>query len=54
MAAYYDRLYLSTWFDFLLIEGVWLRSVARGFYGKSLGVLLKSNPDWSAAILRVA
>jgi len=46
MAAYYAKLHLSTLFAFLLIDGIWLGFVARKFHGRSLGVLLKTNPNW--------
>lgn len=51
MIAYYAKLYFSTLLAFLLIDGIWLGLVARGFYGRYLGYLLKTNPSWFAAIL---
>jgi uncharacterized membrane protein len=36
---------------FFLIDLVWLGVVARGFYAKQLGELLKSPPNWTAAII---
>jgi len=51
MVAYYVKLYFSTLLAFLLIDGIWLGLVARGFYGRYLGFLLKPNPNWLAASL---
>jgi len=51
MIAYYAKLYLATLFAFLLIDGIWLGLVARGFYGRYLGYLLRPSPNWFAAIL---
>ena len=51
MAAYCDKLCLSTRSAFLLTEGVWLGFVARKFYGRYLGFLQKPNPNWLAASL---
>jgi uncharacterized membrane protein len=49
MIAYYAKLYFLTLVAFLVIDGLWLGLVARGFYGKYLGFLLKANPNWAAA-----
>ncbi len=38
-----------TLFAFLVIDGLWLGLIARGFYGKYLGFILKANPNWAAA-----
>jgi uncharacterized membrane protein len=51
MIAHYVKLYFATLLAFLVIDGIWLGLVARGFYGRHLGYLLKPNPDWFAAIL---
>ena len=51
MVAYYAKLYLATLFAFLLIDGIWLGLVARGFYGRYLGYLLRPSPNWFAAML---
>jgi len=51
MVAYYVKLYFSTLLAFLPIDGIWLGFVARGFYGRYLGFLLKPNPNWMAASL---
>jgi uncharacterized membrane protein len=51
MVAYYAKLYLATLFAFLLIDGIWLGLVARGFYGRYLGYLLRPSPNWFAAVL---
>lgn len=49
MITYYAKLYLLTLVAFLMIDGLWLGLIARGFYGKHPGFLLKSNPNWVAA-----
>ena len=51
MVAYYAKLYFAMFFAFLLIDGIWLGLVARGFYGRHLGYLLRPDPNWFAAIL---
>jgi len=49
MITYHAKLYVLTLVAFLMIDGLWLGLIARGFYGKHLGFLLKSNPNWVAA-----
>ena len=44
-------LYLLTTPVFFLIDMVWLVGVARGFYKRELGVLLRTDIVWWAAIL---
>lgn len=34
---------------FLVLDGLWLGLVARNFYGKQLGYLMSSTPNWAAA-----
>jgi uncharacterized membrane protein len=36
---------------FLAIDMVWLGVVAKGFYAKQIGALLKTDVNWAAAIL---
>ena len=48
---YYLKLYFCTFLAFFAIDMVWLGLVARGFYQKHLGFLLRTNPNWSAAIV---
>lgn len=45
------KLYLATLLGFVVVDGVWLAFVARGFYQKHLGHLLRPDPNWIAAIL---
>lgn len=45
------KLYLITLPVFFLIDMVWLGLVAKGFYAKHLGYLMKANPNWAAAIV---
>lgn len=51
MFSYYLKLYFCTLAAFFAIDMVWLGFVARGFYHKQLGFLLRANPNWSAAIV---
>ena len=51
MTTYYLKLYFCTLLAFFAIDMVWLALVARGFYQKHLGFLLRSNFNWSAAVL---
>ena len=50
MLTFYLKLYFFTLVAFFAIDMVWLGVVARGFYQKHLGFLLRANPNWSAAI----
>lgn len=45
------KLYLIAVPVFFLIDLLWLGVVARGFYVKYLGDMLKSPPNWTAAII---
>ena len=51
MSTFYLKLYSCTLLAFIAIDMVWLVLVARGFYQKHLGFLMRSNPNWSAAVL---
>jgi uncharacterized membrane protein len=51
MPTFYLKLYLCTLLAFFAIDIVWLGLVARGFYQKQLGFLLRANPNWPAAIV---
>lgn len=48
---YYLKLYLCMLVAFFAIDMLWLGVVARGFYQKHLGYLLRSDPNWIAAIV---
>ena len=48
---FYLKLYLCTLLAFFAIDMVWLVVVARGFYQKHLGFLLRPDPNWTAAIV---
>ncbi len=45
------KLYLIALPVFFLIDMVWLGLVAKGFYAKHIGSLLKTEVNWTAAIL---
>lgn len=51
MSTFYLKLYCCTLLAFFAIDMVWLALIARGFYQKHLGFLLRSNPNWSAAVV---
>lgn len=51
MPIFYLKLYFCTLLAFFAIDMVWLVLVARGFYQRHLGFLMRSNPNWTAAIL---
>lgn len=53
MMTHYAKLYLVTLLA-LVIDGIWLGLIARGFYGRYLGYLLKPNQlAGGAAVLSV-
>ncbi len=43
------KIYLIALVVFLVIDGIWLGLVARNFYSKEIGFLLKDSPNWIAA-----
>ncbi len=47
----FTKLYLIALPVFFAIDMVWLGLVAKNFYAKQLGYLMKSAPNWSAAII---
>ena len=51
MPTFYLKLYFCTLLAFFAIDMVWLGLVARGFYQKHLGFLLRTNPNWPAAVV---
>ena len=46
----YAALYAIMFATFLAVDGVWLAVVARGFYRRNLGDLMRSNINWGAAL----
>ena len=48
---YYLKLYLATLAAFFAIDMLWLGLIARAFYRKHLGFLMRPSPNWAAAIL---
>ncbi len=36
---------------FLVVDMIWLAGIARKFYRKELGALMRARPKWSAAVL---
>ena len=51
MPTFYLKLYFCTLVAFFAIDMVWLVLLARGFYQKHLGFLMRSNPNWAAAVV---
>ena len=49
--AFYIKLYLVTLAAFFVIDLAWLGLVARSFYSKYLGYLMRPSPNWTAAII---
>ncbi len=49
--VYYLKLYALTFLAFLIIDGVWLGVVARGFYASHLGYIMAERPNWLAAFV---
>ena len=45
------RNYGITFFVFIVIDLLWLGVLAKNFYAKQLGSLMKSNVNWIAAII---
>jgi uncharacterized membrane protein len=45
------KIYLISVPVFFAIDLLWLGLAARGFYAKHLGELLKSPPNWTAAVI---
>lgn len=45
------RNYLLTFACFMLIDFIWLGLVAKSFYRSQIGYLMKSSPNWTAAII---
>lgn len=45
------KLYFITLPIFFIIDMIWLGLVAKNFYAKHLGFLMKTNVDWVAAII---
>lgn len=49
MTLKYAGVYLAALIAFLIIDGIWLGVIARGFYAEQLGELLRPSPNWSVA-----
>ena len=47
----FTKLYLTALFVFLAIDAIWLGFVAKGFYQKQIGVLMKTDINWVSAFL---
>ena len=45
------KLYLGTFAAFLAIDMVWLGFVAKSFYRKHLGALMRPKPNWAVALI---
>ena len=49
--ADYVKIYLISVPVFFAIDLLWLGVVAKDFYAKQLGAMLKSPPNWTAAVI---
>ncbi|MEK9796156.1 MAG: DUF2177 family protein [Alphaproteobacteria bacterium] len=49
MALKYGAIYVAALLTFLILDGVWLGVVARGFYVNQLGDLMRPSPNWGVA-----
>jgi uncharacterized membrane protein len=47
----YIKLFLTAFGVFFLLDMLWLGVVAKGLYAREIGMLLKSDVNWTAAIL---
>lgn len=45
------KLYLIALPVFLIIDFIWLGLIARNFYQEQIGALMKTNVNWTAAVL---
>ncbi len=43
------KIYLIALLVFLVVDGLWLGLIAKNFYQKEIGFLLKESPNWIAA-----
>ena len=50
MNGVYIKLYLIALSVFFLIDMVWLGLVAKNFYAKQIGFLMKTEVNWAAAV----
>lgn len=49
MAIKYAAIYFAALLTFLILDGIWLGVVARGFYVDQLGHLMRPSPNWGIA-----
>lgn len=49
--AYYIKLYFGMLAAFFAIDMLWLGLIARGFYQKQIGFLLRPATNWTAAVI---
>ncbi len=45
------KMYLIAFVVFLLVDAIWLGVVAKNFYSKHLGFIMKAKPNYLAAII---
>ncbi|MFA7702426.1 MAG: DUF2177 family protein, partial [Patescibacteria group bacterium] len=45
------KIYLIALPVFLIIDLIWLNLIAKGFYSRQIGFLMKSDINWIAAII---
>jgi len=49
MTLKYAGIYAASLITFLIIDGIWLGIVARGFYSEHLAQFLRPSPNWGVA-----
>ena len=47
----YFKLFLSSFFTFLILDFIWLGFVAKDFYARQLSLYLTDNVIWSSALI---
>lgn len=47
----FTKIYFTALAVFLAIDAIWLGFIAKGFYQKQIGTLMKSNINWMSAFL---
>ena len=50
MLTYYLKLYFCTLLAFCAIDMVWLGLIAKGFYRREIGGLMRAEVNWPAAV----
>jgi uncharacterized membrane protein len=49
--SYYVKIFLASLVAFFVIDMLWLGVLARGYYRKHLGFVMRASPNWTAALI---